>query len=85
MIMSKMKNSPFIQYFLIPCLKFSKYIFVCCWDFFSVKCGHSRHKDWKNAYLASIKGTVWPDWICMRVVSLESTLKGHQPLYVFNF
>jgi hypothetical protein len=21
----------------------------------------------------------------MRVVSLESTLKGHQPLYVFNF
>ncbi len=31
------------------------------------------------------KGTVRPDWICMRVVSLESTLKGHQPLYVFNF
>jgi hypothetical protein len=33
----------------------------------------------------SFKGTVRPDWICMRVVSLESTLKGHQPLYVFNF
>jgi hypothetical protein len=31
------------------------------------------------------KGTVRPDWICMRVVSLESPLKGHQPLYVFNF
>jgi hypothetical protein len=30
-------------------------------------------------------GTVRPDWICMRVVSLESPLKGHQPLYVFNF
>ncbi len=32
-----------------------------------------------------LKGTVRPDWICMRVVSLESPLKGHQPLYVFNF
>jgi hypothetical protein len=31
------------------------------------------------------KGTVRPDWIFMRVVSLESPLKGHQPLYVFNF
>ncbi len=31
------------------------------------------------------KGTVRPDWICMRVVSLESPLKGHQPLYVFEF
>jgi hypothetical protein len=31
------------------------------------------------------KGTVRPDWICMRVVSLESSLKRHQPLYVFNF
>jgi hypothetical protein len=30
-------------------------------------------------------GTVRPDWICMRVVSLESPLKGHQPLYVLNF
>jgi hypothetical protein len=32
-----------------------------------------------------LKGTVRPDWICIRVVSLERTLKGHQPLYVFNF
>ncbi len=31
------------------------------------------------------KGTVWPDWICMRVLPLESPLKGHQPLYVFDF
>jgi hypothetical protein len=31
------------------------------------------------------KGTVWPDWICMRVVPLESPLKGHQPLYGFDF
>jgi hypothetical protein len=34
---------------------------------------------------AKFKGTVRPDWICMRLVSLESPLKGHQPLYVFNF
>ncbi len=33
----------------------------------------------------TLKGTVRPDWICMRVVSLESALKGHQPLQVFNF
>jgi hypothetical protein len=42
----------------------------------------------KNSYhvmSSVIKGTVRPDWICMRVVSLESTLNGHQPLYVFNF
>ncbi len=32
-----------------------------------------------------IKGTVRPDWICMRVVSLKSPLKGHQPLDVFDF
>ncbi len=31
---------------------------------------------------STFKGTVRPDWICMRVVSLESTFKGHQPLYV---
>jgi hypothetical protein len=34
---------------------------------------------------SDFKGTVRPDWICMRVVSLKSPLKGHQPLYVFNF
>ncbi len=27
-----------------------------------------------------LKGTVRPDWICMRVVSLESPLKAHQLL-----
>ncbi len=32
-----------------------------------------------------LKGTIRPDWICMRVVPLESPLKGHQPLYVFDF
>jgi hypothetical protein len=31
-------------------------------------------------YQFLLKGTVRPDWICMRVVSLESPLKGHQPL-----
>ncbi len=35
--------------------------------------------------LGSFKGTVRPYWICMRVVPLESPLKGHQPLYVFDF
>ncbi len=35
--------------------------------------------------LGCFKGTVRPDWICMRVVPLESPLKGHQPLYVFDF
>jgi hypothetical protein len=33
----------------------------------------------------NLKGTVRPDWICMRVVPLESPLKGPQPLYVFDF
>jgi hypothetical protein len=35
----------------------------------------------------SFKGTVRPDWICMRVVSLGPPLKGHQPLcfLMFNF
>jgi hypothetical protein len=36
-------------------------------------------------YFLWLKGTVRQDWICMRVVSLESPLKGHQLLYVFNF
>jgi hypothetical protein len=31
------------------------------------------------------KGTVRPDWICMRVLPLESPLKGYQPLNVFDF
>ncbi len=33
----------------------------------------------------TLKGTVQPDWICMKVVSLESPLKGHQLLCVLNF
>jgi hypothetical protein len=32
-----------------------------------------------------IKGTVGPDRISLRVVSLDRPLKGHQPLYVFDF
>ncbi len=35
--------------------------------------------------ICQLKGTVRPDWICMRVVPLESPLKGHQPLHVFDF
>ncbi len=34
---------------------------------------------------ALVKGTVQTDWICTRVVPLESPLKGHQPLLVLNF
>jgi hypothetical protein len=37
------------------------------------------------AITETFKGTIQPDWICMRVVSLKSPFKGHQPLYVFNF
>ncbi len=33
----------------------------------------------------TFKGTVRSDWIWMRVVPLESSLKGHQLLYVFDF
>jgi hypothetical protein len=43
----------------------------------------SFFRDSKNVIV--FKGTVRPDWICMRVISLESPLKGHQPLHVFNF
>ncbi len=32
-----------------------------------------------------LKVTIRPDWICMRVVPLESPLKWHWPLYVFDF
>ncbi len=38
-----------------------------------------------DIYSYYFKGTVRPDWICMRVVPLERPLKGHQPLYVFDF
>ncbi len=31
----------------------------------------------------ALKGTVRPDWICMRVVPLDRPGKEHQPLYVF--
>jgi hypothetical protein len=53
------------------------------------KCTLSIHpsclKDCLLEHNSVLKGTVRPDWICMRVVSLKSPLKGHQPLYVFNF
>jgi hypothetical protein len=39
----------------------------------------------RSHFESSLKGTVRPDWICMKVVPLESPLKGHQPLYVFDF
>ncbi len=47
---------------------------------------YNVNKKFLLAFLkALIKGSVRPDWICMRVVPLESPLKGHQPLYVFDF
>ncbi len=39
----------------------------------------------ENLVIVHFKVTVRPDWICMRVVSLESPLKGHQPLFVLIF
>ncbi len=44
-----------------------------------------KEKKENQLFKRSFKGTVRPDWICMRVVSLESPLKVHQPLYVLNF
>ncbi len=44
----------------------------------------ARHEEWIFSFFC-FEGTVRPDWICMRVVSLESPLKGHQPLQVLNF
>ncbi len=38
-----------------------------------------------NMGLRYIKGNVRPDWICMRVVPLDISLKGHQPLYFLIF
>ncbi len=32
-----------------------------------------------------LKGPILPDWICMRVVPLDRSWKGHQPLLVFYF
>jgi hypothetical protein len=40
---------------------------------------------WKKEQTRIVKGTVRPDWICMRVISLKSPLKAHKPLKVFNF
>jgi hypothetical protein len=41
---------------------------------------------WHGGYLkAVLKGTVRPDWICMRVVPLDRPWKEHQPLYFFDF
>ncbi len=45
--------------------------------------GKFKKKIW--FFLASFKGKVRPDWICMRVAPLDRPWKGHQPLYVFNF
>jgi hypothetical protein len=55
--------------------------------FFVDLCEYDSCFIFTNTLLITVpfKGTVRPDWICMRVVSLESPLKGHQPLYVFNF
>jgi hypothetical protein len=44
-----------------------------------------RKKTEKNSVEKKNKGTVRPDWICMRVVSLESPFKGHHTLLLFNF
>ncbi len=35
--------------------------------------------------LSTLKGSVRPDWIYMRVVPLDRPWKGHKPLWVFDF
>ncbi len=40
-------------------------------------CSENQPSHW---FWGSLKGTVRPDWICMRVVSLKSPLKAHKPL-----
>ncbi len=39
----------------------------------------------KILHLCTFKGTVRPDWICMRVVPLDRRCKIHQSLYVVDF
>ncbi len=36
-------------------------------------------------FLEDGKGTLRPDWICMRVVPLDRPWNEHQPLHVFDF
>jgi hypothetical protein len=53
---------------------------ACKW-FASKVCTLARSPLWfATQWVIILKGTVRPDWICMRVVSLESPLKAHQPL-----
>ncbi len=42
---------------------------------------------WKiqSKFLYRLKGTVRPDWISLRVVSLDRPYKGHHPFWFFNF
>ncbi len=49
-----------------------------------------KKKVWREKWtnldsISPFEGTVRPDWISLRVVSLDGPLKGHQPLYVFDF
>ncbi len=39
----------------------------------------------KGDEITRFDGTVRPDWICMRVVSLDGALKSHQPLKFLDF
>jgi hypothetical protein len=50
---------------------------------FQMESMHFKESCFEVGFL--FKGSVRPDWICMRVVSLQSPLKGHQPLYVLIF
>jgi hypothetical protein len=40
---------------------------------------HEKNLKQKILWHCPFKGTVRPDWICMRVVPLERPGKGHQP------
>ncbi len=61
----------------LPLSVLSGFVVLYIWFAYSTLAGNLK------AYI--FKGTVRPDWICMRVVSLDRPWKEHQPPYVFVF
>ena len=57
------------------CFIILKKLYLCPFPFFNVP-----KFFWHLYPCEDLKGTVRPDWICMRVVSLKSPLKAHQTL-----
>ena len=65
-------------------IRHRSFIFETFWTFFYMH-GKIEARTRAEGDYYRFKGTVRPDWICMRVVPLESPLKGHQLLYVLIF